>query len=353
MKNSLLWLSVVGLAGGGAHGQSSWLVDYFGPDGNLVKVMLTSPPEEMVVGPTTPFLADAEFGPDNTLYALPLSGTAFYQIDTATVAVTQIGTSIPLSGHNWSGLAYDNTTGILFASSTSGSGSAFYWIEISTGAASLIGATAAAKGVVDIAFDGSGQMYAHNLPDEIYQIDKATGVAAYLGDTGFMGAGPWHGLDYCYENGTMYMATYNSITMERSFRSVNLSSGLTTLVGTTTLGAGGFAIVSPPSAVSGESVSLLSPPSIRVSQNPAHGEVCFLVEQPVQPGCRVEILDLYGRIVRSFDLGHSPAAPVHVVWDCRDSGGVMTGSGVYVAMLIGASSEDPALTASVRFVRLM
>jgi hypothetical protein len=223
-------------------GQYGFVVDY--TDGELVKIELDNPENEIAIGTSMNHLIDAEFGSNNVLYALPRVGTQFYQIDTTTAAINQIGTSTPLTGHMWSGLAYDVTTSTLYASSTTGnSASAIYTIDVSTGTASHIGTTTTAQSVADIAFDNSGQMYAHNLSNTIYLIDKTNGSATLLGNTGFNAAGPWHGLDYSFHNNTMYMATYNSITWEKTVRSVNLTTGNTTSEGTINHFVGGFAII--------------------------------------------------------------------------------------------------------------
>ena len=223
-------------------GQYGFVVDY--TDGELVKIELDNPENEISIGTSMNHLTDAEFGSNNVLYALPRVGTQFYQIDTTTAAINQIGTSTPLTGHMWSGLAYDVTTSTLYASSTTGnSASAIYTIDVSTGTTSHIGTTTNAQSVADIAFDNSGQMYAHNLSNTIYLIDKTNGSATLLGNTGFNAAGPWHGLDYSFHNNTMYMATYNSITWDKTVRSVNLTTGNTTSEGTINHFVGGFAII--------------------------------------------------------------------------------------------------------------
>ena len=223
-------------------GQYGFVVDY--TDGELVKIELDNPENEIAIGTSMNHLIDLEFGSNNILYALPRVGTQFYQIDTTTAAINQIGTSTPLTGHMWSGLAYDVTTSTLYASSTTGnSASSIYTIDVSTGTTSHIGTTTTAQSVADIAFDNSGQMYAHNLSNTIYLIDKTNGSATLLGNTGFNAAGPWHGLDYSFHNNTMYMATYNSITWEKTVRSVNLTTGNTTSEGTINHFVGGFSII--------------------------------------------------------------------------------------------------------------
>ena len=224
--------------------QNVFVIDY--NNGDLLNIVLNNPEDEILIGNTMQFLGDAEFGPNNVLYALPKSNIQFYQIDTTNATMTQIGTSIPLDGHEWSGLAYDITSGTLYASSTTGNtASGFYTIDISTGTATHVGTTTVAQTVADIAFDDNGQMYAYNLSNSIYLIDKTNGSATLLGNTGLNAAGSWHGLDYSFHDNTMYMSTYNSITWEKTIRTVNLSTGFTTSVGNINHWAGGFAITHP------------------------------------------------------------------------------------------------------------
>ena len=244
MKSILFVAIIISIFTVPAFGQNGFLVDYL--TGDLVKIDLTAPTNEILIGNVMSFMTDIEFGPDNVLYGLPLQGTEFIQIDTTSAAYTQVGTSTPLASHMWSGLAFDVTTGTMFASSTTGnSESAFYTIDVTTGTATLIGTSLTAYSVADISFDADGQLYAHNLQDEIYLIDKTNGSATYLGETGYQAAGPWHGMDYCYDNDTMYLSTYNAITFQKTLKTVDLTTGLATDVGTLNHSTGGFALTNP------------------------------------------------------------------------------------------------------------
>ena len=224
--------------------QFAFLIDYF--TGDLVKLELADPSNATVIGTTEQFLADAEFGAGNVLYALPFGETEFFQIDTTDASVTQIGNSIPITDHMWSGLAWDTTTNQLFAVSIDGISSiALYTINTLNGDATLVCSTDEIDSVADISFDEDGQLYGHNLQDTFYAIDKTDCSMVYIGETGFQATGPWHGMDFSHADGTMYMATYNGINFVRTLRSVSLRDGMTTEIGEINYNSGGFAITHP------------------------------------------------------------------------------------------------------------
>lgn len=118
-------------------------------------------------------------------------------IDTATGAVV----SVLNLGVNMGGLAYDRSTGLLYASN-SGSEvdkNAIYVIDPSVPDVTKIGnLVAGGQGVSDLFFDRTGDLYAtHNLPQNIldpvpsnlYSVNKATGVGTLIGNTGHRIAG--------------------------------------------------------------------------------------------------------------------------------------------------------------------
>lgn len=326
VKTLLLFLSAV-LTVSAAKGQEAFLIDYFGPDGNMYRIGLYSPLPETLIGPCQPFLGDAEFDQDNQLFALSGQGPEFYQIDTTSAVSTYICDIPPQAGHIWTGMAFDPVSGQMYASSTSGSESAFYLLDTVSDTASLIASTTEADAVADIAFDGAGQLYAHNLPNEICLVDKSTGAVTLLGNTGFQAAGPWHGMDFSFENDTMYMATYNSVSMVRSIRTVNLSTGLTTEVGTTSRGAGGFAIVTPPVAVEDQAGPVPQYGNLGIYPNPASGGVSISFGEIAQDA-RLLITDLAGREVSTLQ-GDSP-----VFWSGQGQWGSPVPGGVYLVHLL-------------------
>jgi len=135
------------------------------------------------------------------------------------------------------GLAYDYDEEVMYAMSAEGvaSGtSALHTVDLENGAVTLIGSQNTATAIACIAIDGDGIMYGLNLDalGNIYIIDKADGSVTVLGSIGQGAAGMGHGMDYCAENETMYLVTYNSFTFESTLRTVNLTDGSSSAVGT-------------------------------------------------------------------------------------------------------------------------
>jgi len=242
MKKILLQFAIICIFSVNLSGQYAYAPDFV--TGDLVKVDLGNPTNQVIIGKTVNSIGGADFGPGNILYAITSQANQFYIIDTSNAATTLVGSSVPLAGHMWSGLAYDPTSSLFFASSTTGNTeSAIYTIEVSTGTATHIGTTNVAESVVDISFDPGGMMYAYDLSNNIFLIDKSNGSASLLGNAGTHGGLQWHGMGYSYFYNEMYISTYNSITWDITLRSVDLTSGNTTSLGSIGIAAGDLAMV--------------------------------------------------------------------------------------------------------------
>ena len=154
-------------------------------------------------------------------------------IDSASGALFPIGLMTPLPGHGWTGLTYDITLNTLYASSTDIFISALYTVDPNSGAATLVGSTNAAPGIIDIACNASGELYAHDIvTDTIYRIDKNSGAAALLGSTGF-DANYARGMDFEPFSGELYLAAFNNFYLRAELRQVDLNTGYTTLFSVT------------------------------------------------------------------------------------------------------------------------
>ena len=111
------------------------------------------------------------------MYVIDYNDGAIKKVDVATGNVTTVGAAGLQSGNTPTGLTCDKSTGILYAACTSGSESLLYTVDPSTGAATLIGPTGI-PALIDIAIDGTGQMYGYDIVgDNAYKIDKTNGTA--------------------------------------------------------------------------------------------------------------------------------------------------------------------------------
>jgi len=199
------------------------------------------------LGTTLTNLVAGDFGTDNVLYAIRSDNNGWYKIDTTNGLATLLGTNPPPANHMWTGLAYDDGDGIMYAVSAydvSTGESSIYTIDEADGSYTLVGSQGTANAIAFIAFDGDGQMYGLQLSGvaKIYKIDKTDGSVTELGPIGQGAAGMGHAMDYDLESETMYLSTYNSSTFQSTLRIVNLSNGSTTEVGDVGVWTGIFAV---------------------------------------------------------------------------------------------------------------
>ena len=224
----------------GAQGDALF-VDYL--SGDLVQTSLTAPGTQTIIGNYAKFVEGLEYGPGGVLFALRSSGQ-LDAVDPSDASFSVIGTMNALPGHLWSGLAFDSSTSTLFASSTTGnSASAIYTVDTTTGTASLVGTTSAAGGLVDIAIDATGNMFGHDIDgNDIFAIDSTNATATLIGPTGFIGTTSFHGMDFDDATGVLYMIAHNGINNDNNLRTVDLTTGATTDLGSVIVATGTLAI---------------------------------------------------------------------------------------------------------------
>ena len=185
-----------------------WAHDIGFISNNFFSFPLNNFPAQTVTGQST----DPIFGYDfdstaTTLYGLN-DGTQ--QLGTSDFAgvFNAIGASIPQAGQTWTGLAIDPVNDTIYASSADGVTSCLYTLNPATGAATVIGCQTVATGIIAIAMNCEGQMYAHDiLTNSIYQLNPADGSATLVGATGY-NANFAQGMDFDNDDGTLYVFLY-------------------------------------------------------------------------------------------------------------------------------------------------
>lgn len=182
----------------------------FGCPGDFGRHRLSDLPGFAVLGQQAAFVAGYDFSPDGSiLYALNEDTQQLGTTDAATGAFTPIGSSTPLAGHLWTGLAVDPMLGTIYASSSDeDTTSTLYTLDAGTGATTFVGSTAAAPLIVAIAMNCAGELYGHDvIEDAIYELDGSTGEATLVGPTG-VDSNFAQGMDFDNETGTLYAWTY-------------------------------------------------------------------------------------------------------------------------------------------------
>jgi hypothetical protein len=196
-----------------------------------LKFWLNAPSSATLMGSNTMDLYGGDFGPSNVFYAIDNATSNLVTVDTSTGAATVVGTVTGQAGHTWTGMTWDAANNTMYASSTNGATSALYTVDLSTPSVSLVGTTTAAALLIDIAVHpATGQMYGHDLSDQIFLIDKTNATVTALGSTGF-DANFAQGMDFNPETGELYLAAYNNGNSSGELRLVNLTNGSTSLIG--------------------------------------------------------------------------------------------------------------------------
>ena len=159
-------------------------------------------------------------------YPTPLTGpgaASLYWIDPTTGAATLVGAI----GFNRVGaIAFDPTTGILYGEGIAGSTHVLLSIDRSTGAGTVIGPTGVNSPFQDISFRSDGTLYGYNSDNgitvgKVYTLNLSTGAATLIGATGNFNAG--NALAFSRSN---VLYTINDLDEE----TVDQSTGLATTV---------------------------------------------------------------------------------------------------------------------------
>ena len=233
MKKLTTLLLSITLLVAAANAQHGFTIEYAGGAFHTIDLLTAN---KTLVGTTINNFGAADFGPNEVLYAINSISDEFYQIDTTNGALTLIGAIIPPVNHIWTGMAFDDVTGIMYGYSSYGIAAgecSLHIIDVTDGSYTLVGTQTTATSIGCIAIDGSGQMYGMNLQAsaKIYAIDKTNNTLTLIGNTGQGAAGMGHGMDWSNSEQAMYLTTYNSMTFENTLRIVDLTNGSTTQVG--------------------------------------------------------------------------------------------------------------------------
>jgi len=174
------------------------------------------------------------------MYIIDYNDGAVKKVDVATGNVTTVGAAGLQSGDTPTGLTCDKSTGIFYAASTSGTESMLYTIDPATGASTVIGPTGI-PALIDIAIDGTGQMYGYDIvADNAYKIDKTSGTSTLIGSIGF-NASYAQGMGWDPASDAIYMAAYNAGTSAGELRLFDKVTGNTAVLGSLPGEIDGFA----------------------------------------------------------------------------------------------------------------
>jgi hypothetical protein len=152
-----------------------------------------------------------------------------YTIDTTTGAQALIGSTGTPPG-SVTGIRWDSSTGNTYLMTTTcGATSTLYTMDLTSGATTSVGSSSGTC-IIDIAVDPSGLMYGVDIvADTLVAIDKTTGAAAAIGSIGF-NANYAQGMDFDGSTGILYLAGFDGGSFTGNTYTVDLTSGLATLI---------------------------------------------------------------------------------------------------------------------------
>ncbi|MEL6811917.1 MAG: T9SS type A sorting domain-containing protein [Bacteroidota bacterium] len=178
------------------------------------------------------FEAAAVIDPADNDFAFALQENGnMYSLELATGTYTLLGNIAPPAGEFWTSMDYDGTSTIYAMSSTYGGASTFSTIDPVGLSTTVVGAAGLA-GAVGLAFDGAGTLFTYDIgTDSLYTVDPGTGATTLVGAIGF-DAQFGQGLAYDADNDQMYMAAFNNTVFDGEWRSVDTTTGATTLIDT-------------------------------------------------------------------------------------------------------------------------
>ena len=171
-------------------------------------------------------------GGDGNYYLVEIS-TGLYNFNPGTGAVTLLGTITGLQGADQvNGIAFNPANGnyYLAAGSLSPVSDNIYSFNVSTRVATLIGPTGTGGLQIDLGITTTGVCYSYDLvTNNAYTINLSTGAATLIGALGY-DPNYGQGMSIDNETGTVYLSAFNNATTTGQLRTMNTTTGNTTLV---------------------------------------------------------------------------------------------------------------------------
>ena len=178
------------------------------------------------------------------LYMINRISKILVKIDTANGTAYTVGFTTP-NNVSFAGMTYDVSTNKIFATATSGTVNHLYEINRITGAATFINTItgiASSNVLISLSADNAGQLYGMrlssilNVSAQLMAINKTTGAATAVGNTGFLANFAQGGdvdplTDEMYQTASTSVLGSTSTFNGKGLWKLNKSTGFATLVG--------------------------------------------------------------------------------------------------------------------------
>ncbi|MEL6810933.1 MAG: T9SS type A sorting domain-containing protein [Bacteroidota bacterium] len=180
---------------------------------------------------TADFDGAGTFDPNTGLFFLIDNANNVYVVDPVSGLYSNLGTVTPPAGESFTGLEFDPSSGNMYGISTDGAGSStISIIDPVSLTVTPIGNTGITLAIA-LAVDAVGALYTFDIDlDQAFRINAATGVATLLGALGF-DASFGQGMFLNSATGEIFLTAFNNGAFRSEFRSLNTTTGATTLLG--------------------------------------------------------------------------------------------------------------------------
>ncbi|HJU38344.1 MAG TPA: DUF4394 domain-containing protein [Tahibacter sp.] len=183
---------------------------------------------------------DFRDGDYSTLYSLiGWNPAALITVATDDGQRADVGQSNAPGREGWFGMTFDSTTGTLYGATSQfyldydgnfycGPNAYLYRINPDVGTPRLIGQVGNDLCLLDIATNANGEMFGIDTQsDALIAIDKTTGAGTVVGPLG-VPITPYAGLDFDEAANVLYLAVWNSASMQSELRTVDTTTGAST-----------------------------------------------------------------------------------------------------------------------------
>src|SRR5690606_4360192 len=273
---------------------------------NLITFDPADPASFTTVGPSpaTGFENAGSIDPNDpdTAYVLDNSG-AFFSVDLTTGTYTSLGNIAAPGAETWAGAEFDPVSGTLYAISTDISTSTLSTIDIAGVSSTVVGMTGMA-GAISLMIDENGDAYSHDIVDDnFYYVDLATGTASIIGMLGFDANFGQGGTYINGEPGFVYLSAFDNGLFQSQWRKVDVLTGASTVIG---LFNGGSDQVAWTSSRGGTPIGIAenSLEGFVYYPNPTNGNLSLKSVNNIEA---VSIYNLLGQNVLNSEIGATTA----------------------------------------------
>lgn len=186
---------------------------------------------------TDTFLASIEtyggdIGPNGQYYLLDNNSLNLYRVDLGTMQWTTVGNASNFNVNELvTGLAWNAANSTMYAIGSDGINTSLYTVNTNTGQVTLVNVMTNVQVGIWLAINNAGQAYTADIvTDQLFSVNLTTATTNLIGNLG-VNLSFAQDADFDPITGVLYMAAYDSVNSQGQLRTVNLTTGASTLTG--------------------------------------------------------------------------------------------------------------------------